>query len=109
MKTKRKTPDDVFTDEQLRIIETWERRFDEKNGVIGHGSQIIPHTIVIRTAKRLDPGEIAGWEWLLGHFVRINKSLRKSREPLVEFDMFPKTEGDVERIVAYRAAHPRSA
>src|SRR5271163_4102372 len=97
---------DAFTDDQMRWTALWESFFDVKNGLRPVSSGEFPHTVKIRGAKRLDPGEVASWQWMLGHFQRINASLRKSREPEVEFATFPRTQSDCERVIAWRARKP---
>jgi hypothetical protein len=96
-----------FSDDEMRWIALFEAFFDKKNGLRPLDIGEFPHAIIIRCAKRLNPGEVAGWEWILGHFQRINASLSKSREPLVEFDAFPRTQSDCERIDRWRTANPR--
>jgi hypothetical protein len=103
----RRPAKDAFTAEQMQWIDDWEEFFDVKNGLRAAANGEFPHLITIRGAKRLEPGEVADWQWLLGHFERINASLRKSREPLVEFDAFPRTQADCERIATWRVANPR--
>jgi hypothetical protein len=102
----RRPAKDAFTGEQMQWIDTWERFFDVKNGLRVADDGEFPHTITIRGAKRLEPGQVAGWPWLLSHFERVNASLRKSREPLVEFDAFPRTQSDCERVAAWRRPNP---
>lgn len=104
MKTKRKiagggngTP---FTDDQLAQIELHE--------LFHEGVRDDPMgDLIFVYAKRLKPGEVYGWPWLLEITQNIESFNRKHSVYQPAWDEFPHSSADIAKVIAWRAGKPR--